>query len=213
MNEIFTLPGRRFGFNNITGELFRVKMMQLRRCLPSGYTPLNCVGGNGSQYVITDIYLASTDVVECEFRNSSTTGYGAVYGIYKAGEASAFYGNKTYYGYDFANSKVDTDIEVDTKWHSSRHDFVNGTLTVDNTTVSFEPFEFTNTTKNGILTRYYNGSYGYNWNGYIRKFKVTRDGEVICDLTPAKNEDNIPGLYDFISGNFYTAASGTLLWE
>lgn len=212
MNEIFTLPGRQFG-NNITGELFRVKMMQLRMCLPSGYTLLNCVGGDGSQYVITDIYLASTDVVECEFRNSSTTGYGAVYGIYKGGEASAFYGNKTYYGYDVANSKVDTDIGVDTEWHSSRHDFANGTLTVDNTTVSFEPWEFTNKTKNGVLTRYYSGSYGYNWNGYIRKFKVTRDGEVICDLIPAKNEDNIPGLYDLISGNFYTAESGTLLWE
>jgi hypothetical protein len=187
-----------------------VKMVH-RSGLPSGYKLLEYVGGSGSQYVITDIYLASTDVVECEYRNSSTTGYGAVYGIFKAGESSALYGNQTYYGYDVVNNKVDTRISVDTDWHASRHDFAHGTLTIDETTVSFTPFEFVNTTKNAVLSRYYNNSYGYNWKGYVRKFKVTRGGEVICDLLPAKDSNDEAGLYDFISGNFYTATGGTLL--
>lgn len=182
-----------------------------RSGLPSGYRLLEYVGGSGSQYVITDLYLASTDVIECEYRNSSTTGYGAVYGIFKTGESSALYGNQTYYGYDESNNKVDTDIRVDTEWHSSRHDFVNGTLTIDGTTVTFTPFTFVNSTKNAVLSRYYNGSYGYNWKGYIRKFKVTRNGEVVCDLLPAKNSNNVAGLYDLISGSFYQAAAGTLL--
>lgn len=182
-----------------------------RSGLPSGYKLLEYIGGSGSQYVITDLYLASTDVVECEYRNSSTTGYGAIYGIYKTGESSALYGNQTYYGYDVGNNKVDTEMAVDTEWHSARHDFVNGTLTIDNTTVSFTPFEFVNSTKNAVLSRYYNGNYGYNWKGYIRKFKVTRGNEVICNLLPAKNSSNVAGLYDLVSGNFYTATGGTLL--
>ena len=182
-----------------------------RSGLPEGYRLLEYVGGSGSQYVITNVYLASTDVVECEYRNSSTTGYGAIYGIYKTGDSSALYGNQTYYGYNEANNKVDSGVSVDTEWHSSRHDFVNGTLTIDNTSVSFTPFEFTNSTKNAVLSRYYNGSYGYNWKGYIRKFKVTRGGEVICDLLPAKNSSDVAGLYDLISGSFYTATGGTLL--
>lgn len=182
-----------------------------RSGLPSGYKLLEYVGGNGSQYVITDLYLASTDVVECEYRNSSTTGYGAVYGIFKNGESSALYGNQTYYGYDEANNKVDTGMSVDTNWHSSRHDFVNGTLTIDNTSVSFTPFEFVNSTKNAVLSRFYNGSYGYNWKGFVRKFKVTRGNEVVCDLLPAKNSSNEAGLYDLISGSFYTATGGTLI--
>lgn len=182
-----------------------------RSGLPSGYKLLEYVGGSGSQYVITDLYLASTDVVECEFRNSATTGYGAVYGIFALGESSALYGNQTYYGYNESNNKVDTDIRVNTEWHTSRHDFVNGTLTIDDTTVTFTPFEFVNSTKNAVLSRYYNNSYGYNWKGFVRKFKVTRNGEVVCDLLPAKDSNNVAGLYDLVSGSFYTAAAGTLL--
>lgn len=185
--------------------------MARRSGLPSGYKLLEYVGGSGSQYVITDLYLASTDVIECEFRNSATTGYGAVYGIFALGESSALYGNQTYYGYSVSNNKVDTDIQVDTEWHTSRHDFVNGTLTIDNATATFTPFEFENGTKNAVLSRYYNGSYGYNWKGYIRKFKVTRNGEVVCDLLPAKDSNDVAGLYDLVTGAFYTATGGTLL--
>ena len=156
-----------------------VVRMVHRSGLPSGYKLLEYVGGSGSQYVITDLYLASTDVIECEYCNSSTTGYGAVYGVFKVGESSALYGNQTYYSYDSVNDKVNTGISVDTEWHSSRHDFVNGTLTIDNTTVTFTPFEFVNSTKNAVLSRYYNNNYGYNWKGYVRKFKVTRGNEVV----------------------------------
>lgn len=182
-----------------------------RSGLPSGYKLLEYVGSSGSAYVLTDVFLASTDVVEAEFRNSSTTGYGALYGVFKLADSSALYANQTYYGYDESNNKVDTDIRVNTDWHSSRHDFVNGTLTIDDTTVTFVPFEFSNSVQNAVLARYYNNSYGYIWKGYIRKFKVTRGGEVICDLLPAKNEQDEAGLYDLISGNFYTATSGTLV--
>lgn len=188
-----------------------VLKMVHRSGLPSGYTLLEYVGGNGSQYIVTNVYLASTDVVEAEYKNSSTTGYGAVYGIYKSGESSALYGNQSYYGYDESNSKVDTGVSVDTDWHSSRHDFVNGTLTIDNTTVNFTPWTFVNGTKNAVLTRYYNGSYGYHWKGYIRKFKVTRGNEVVCDLIPAKDGEGVAGLYDLISGSFYTATGDTLI--
>ena len=182
-----------------------------RSGLPSGYKLLEYVGGNGSRYVLTDLYLASTDVVECEFKNSTTTGYGAMYGVFKLGESSALYANQTYYGYDADNNKVDTDIRVDTEWHSSRHDFVNGTLTIDDTTVTFAPFEFENSVQNAVLSRYYNNNYGYNWKGYVRKFKVTRNGEVVCDLLPAKNSNDVAGLYDLVTGNFYTATGGDLL--
>ena len=182
-----------------------------RSGLPSGYKLLEYVGSSGAAYVVTDVFLASTDVVEAEFRNNSTTGYGSLYGIFKLGESSALYANQTYYGYDESNNKVDTDIRVNTDWHSSRHDFVNGTLTIDDTTVTFPPFEFANSVQNAVLARYYNNSYGYIWKGFIRKFKVTRGGEVICDLLPAKNEQDEAGLYDLISGNFYTATSGTLV--
>lgn len=188
------------------------KMTAVHRSgLPSGYTLLDSVGGSGSQWVITDTYLASTDVVECEFRNSTTTGYGAVYGIFRAGDSSALYGNQTYYGYDVYNNKVDTRIPVDTDWHASRHDFANGTLTIDDTTVTYTPFEFENSAKNAVLSRYYNNSYGYGWKGYVRKFKVTRGNEVICDLLPCKNDQDVAGFYDLAAEKFYAPTGGALL--
>lgn len=198
----------------VDGEMFcnNGKLVAVHRSgLPSGYKLLEYVGSSGSAYVVTDVYLASTDVVEAEFRNNSTTGYGSLYGVFKLGDSSALYANQTYYGYNESNDKVDTDLRVNTDWHSSRHDFVNGTLTIDDTTVTFTPFEFENSVKNAVLARYYNNSYGYIWKGFIRKFKVTRGGEVICDLLPAKNESDEAGLYDLISGTFYTATSGTLV--
>lgn len=188
------------------------KMTAVHRSgLPSGYTLLDSVGGSGSQWVITGTYLASTDVVECEFRNSTTTGYGAVYGVFRAGDSSALYGNQTYYGYDVYNNKVDTRIPVDTDWHASRHDFANGTLTIDDTTVTYTPFEFENSTKNAVLSRYYNNSYGYGWKGYVRKFKVTRGNEVICDLLPCKNDQDVAGFYDLAAEKFYAPTGGALL--
>lgn len=198
----------------VNGEIYcnNGKLVAVHRSgLPSGYTLLDSVGGSGSQWVITDIYLASTDVVECEFRNSTTTGFGAVYGIFRLGDSSALYGNQTYYSYDGDNNKVDTGIDVDTAWHASQHDFVHGTLTIDDTTVTFTPFEFENGTNNAVLSRYYNNSYGYGWKGYVRKFKVTRGNEVICDLLPCKNEQDVAGFYDLVEEKFYSPTGGALL--
>ena len=108
-----------------------------RSGLPSGYKLLEYVGGSGSQYIPTPVKIASTDIIEAEFRNSSASGYGALYGIYAMGQSSAFYANRTYYGYDVSNGAVNTNIDVDTEWHSVKHDFVNGVLTLDGDDFSF----------------------------------------------------------------------------
>lgn len=176
----------------------------LRKSFATSYVELEYIEATGTQYLDTGIKLNSDDVVKTEFANTSSTGYGAVYGIYQTGESSAFYANQTYYGYDVVNKKVNTNISVDTEWHETTHDFSNGILTIDNTTVSFTPFEFENTVNNYLFGRYYDGSYGYLFKGRIRKFKVIRNGVVICDLIPAKNGSDVVGMYDRISKTFLT---------
>lgn len=202
--KVTTSDGKTYCNN---GEIVAVH----RSGLPRGYTLLDSVGSGGSAYVLTDFCIASTDVIESEFCNSSSTGYGALYGVFRLGDSSAFYANQTYYSYDEANNKVNSDVRVDTDWHSVRHDFANGTLTVDDVTVTFEPFEFVNDVENAIFARYYNKSYGYVFKGYIRKFKVTRSNEVVCDLLPCKNEQNVAGLYDVVNSTFYATTGGNLL--
>lgn len=173
--------------------------------LPLGYTLLEYISANNGPYIETDIKIASTDIVETEFANNSSTGYGALYGIYDTGQSSAFYANQTYYGYDAANNKVDTGVSVDTNWHTAVHNFVDGTLTLDGNIVSFTPFSFTNSVNNAIFARYYNGSYGYFFRGKIRKHKVTRGNTVLCDMVPVRNDStNELGLYDLINDRFWT---------
>lgn len=169
--------------------------------LPLEYTLLDSVGCSSSHDITTPIYLASTDVVECRFRNSSTNGYGALYGTFALGESSAFYANGTYYGYNASNTKIDTDIDIDTNWHTLRHDFVNGEITIDEKTTTFTPFTFTNSDAMHIFSRYYNKGYGYYWKGYISYFKVYRNGELICNYIPAKYDGNV-GVYDLVNKEF-----------
>ena len=173
--------------------------------LPLGYTLLEYISANNGPYIETDIKIASTDIIETEFANNSSTGYGALYGIYNTGESSAFYASQTYYGYDVANNKVDTGVSVGTDWHTAVHNFVDGTITLGGNTVSFTPFSFTNSVNNAIFARYYNGSYGYFFRGKIRKHKVTRGNTVLCDMVPVRNDStNELGLYDLINDRFWT---------
>ena len=176
------------------------------RKLPVGYTELEYITTIGDVYIDTGIKLANTDIVEVEFKNNNGTSasYGALYGIYATGESSAFYANGTYYGYDSTNTQVNTNVAVDGNWHKVVHDFVNGTLTLDNTVTAFTPFTFTNTVNCGLCARYSN-RYGYFWRGSVKRFTVTRGSSAICDLIPAiRKSDDAVGMYDIVRNQFFS---------
>lgn len=171
--------------------------------LPLGYQPYEYITASGNQWLNTGVKLASTDITETVFKNTSTTGYGALYGVFAMGDSSAFYANGTYYGYDATNGKVDTRVSVDTDWHTLRHDFGNGVITLDGNDTTYTPFEFDNAKDNYLFARYYNTSYGYGFKGSCKRYKVIRNGELICDLIPAiQLSDNTIGMYDLINDVF-----------
>lgn len=171
--------------------------------LPTGYQLYEYITSNGSKWLNTGVKLASTDVVEAEFKNNSATGYGALYGVFALGDSSAFYANGTYYGYDVANGKVDTGVSVDTAWHTLRQDFANGVITLDGNDTTYTPFEFENTRDNYLFARFYNNGYGYGFKGSCKRFKVFRNGVLICDLIPVVQlSDNAVGMYDLVQNEF-----------
>ena len=174
--------------------------------LPSEYRLLDYIGGTGTQYILTSIKLSNTDVVKTEFQNNSSSSVGAIYGEYVRDMATALYSNGTYYCYDASLNKVDSTIRVDTDWHKATHDFINGTLTIDDTTVTFSPYTFTTDVDTAIMGRYYNNAYGYFYNGKVRRFTVIRSGVVAYDLIPALNSSDVPGMYDIVNNVFYTNA-------
>lgn len=171
--------------------------------LPLEYQPYEYLTANGNKWLNTGVKLASTDIVETEFKNSSSSGYGALYGVFALGDSSAFYANGTYYGYDVTNDKVNTGISVDTEWHTLRQDFGNGVITLDSNDTTYTPFEFENTKDNYLFARYYNNSYGYGFKGSCKRYKVIRNGVLICDLIPVVQlSDNAVGMYDLVNNVF-----------
>ena len=42
--------------------------------------------------------------------------------------------------------------------------------------------------------------------GYIFYMKIKKNGTLVRDLVPAKNSNNVAGLYDFVTNTFYTSA-------
>ena len=171
--------------------------------LPLEYQPYEHITARGNQWLNTGIQLASTDITETVFKNSSSSGYGALYGVFAMGDSSAFYANGTYYGYDVANNKVNTGVSVDTEWHTLRQDFGNGIITLDGNDTTYTPFEFENTKDNYLFARYYNNSYGYGFKGSCKRYKVIRNGVLICDLIPVVQlSDNDVGMYDLVNNVF-----------
>lgn len=193
---------------SVKGKVYNV-VIDGSLLVPDDYEELECLESDGTKYIDTGIKLASTDIVETEFKNTTANDYGAVYGVYAIGQSSAFYANVTYYGYDVTNNKVNTNIAVDTAWHKIRHDFIDGVLSVDGVNTEFTPFEFTNTVNNYLFARYYNGSYGYGLKGCIKRYKVYREGVLILDLVPCERKvDNAQGMFDRVSETFVELGGG-----
>lgn len=171
--------------------------------LPPGYKRLKSIKGTGTQYINTGIKLASTDYIMARFKNTSASGVGGIYGIYKTGESSALYANGTYYGYDASNNKVNTNIAVDTNWHDVAHAFGYGVLVIDGTYTRFTPFTFTNTNNCPLFARIFNNAIGYYFSGEIAYWQVYRNDTLYMDLVPCISPNNEVGMYDMVGGQFY----------
>ena len=172
--------------------------------LPFRYKKVEYITASWTQWLNTWIKLASTDIVEVEFRNSSSSWYWALYWVFAVWDSSAFYANWTYYWYDVVNNKVNTWVSVDTSRHSLRQDFGNWVITLDNVDTTYTPFTFDNNKDNYLFSRYYSNSYWYWFKGSCRKYKIYRWWELICDLIPVidtQNNDE-PWMYDLVSGDF-----------
>lgn len=171
--------------------------------LPPGYKRLEYIRATGTQYINTGLKLASTDYIMARFKNTSASGVGGIYGIYKTGESTALYANGTYYGYDASNNKVNTGVSVDTDWHNVTHAFGYGVLILDETYTTFAPFTFTNTNNCPLFARTYNNAIGYYFSGDIAYWQVYRNDDLYMDLIPCISPNNEVGMYDMISGTFY----------
>ena len=183
-----------------------------------GYTKLEYIEGTGTQYIRTDILPVSNNKIEADIYQVSTyssetafmgvrdssTGIGLEY--YYSGGVPYFWGSPcgTIGGgssaydrvvhYEVTHSSTGTTLYTSTNGTYSNNFVYNGTGNVTPYTI----FAYNNY-----------GSAGYYFRGRVYGIKIYESGVLAHDLIPVKrNSDTEYGLYDLITGSFYTN-SGT----
>ena len=172
--------------------------------LPSGYTELEYIEGTGTQYIDTGKDFASNIKLYMEtmyLSPLSTYGWGR-----NAGSQEVLWQNNMFYfggGYSSTSQRV-----IDTKYAYDL-DFTAGAMVakINGAVVR----ETTNTYNASVANRIYLfalNSYGNDidkYSGRVYGFKYINGSTLEQNLVPARrNSDNEVGMYDTVSGRFFT---------
>lgn len=184
--------------------------------LPSEYTPLMYIEATGTQYINTGVVLdGEKSRVVMDFQASLTSSNNSLFGARTSTTSKAFSfridsSNKWSAGY---NTTTDAISAADEDRHTV--DFDKNVVKLDGTTIkTFTSASFQTPSTIGCAVgaiRATSGSLVYYGNTKIYSFKIYTDDVLTIDLVPARrSSDNAVGMYDRLSGTFFTnAGSGT----
>ncbi len=176
--------------------------------LPVGYTQLQYIESTGTQYIDTGITNVQTgSVVEVTFQSDNFDGWHTVYGNKRGSNNwiaytlnTATQQNSYIYG-----TYYDTDYPITTDKHTIRQEsnkfYLDGTLAY-----TAAERTFTNDT-NLLLFARASTNTEYMFHGKIYAAKIWNDGTMVGDFVPARrNSDDAIGMFDTVSGQFFTNA-------
>ena len=174
--------------------------------LPSGYTRLQYIQTSGTQYINTGIVGAATWKIIAQSNAVSTSKNTILVANGTSGSSwfgalmNGKWGAGTASGY-FSSVPNETKVSVEVNFASNKiSGNVNGS-------------SFTRSQTNSYMSNAYNlfqfGS-DYYFKGKLWNAVCIQSGNLVRDFIPAKNSSNVVGLYDMVSGTFFTnAGSGT----
>lgn len=184
--------------------------------LPTGYTQLEYIESNGTQYILTNIPWTSV----ARFRGKAQENpmpdnniYNrAVLGSSLSNEYVALYGTFYVSGtstkYWYWNTGIDPNITAEFDHHkngssSNWTGTINGVSTsTTEAAFSGDVILFGSGSQDGHMTLY-RSFYGKVW--YIQLFG-DNGNEIFNGIPARRNSDNVLGMYDTVSGNFFTNA-------
>lgn len=183
--------------------------------LPEEYQRVEYLQGDGSAYLSIDYYATSKTKVEAEIEPISipvdtTYAQTGVYGEWESGKVYRTYWSNSETPYWSITPGTATGF-VQLQKQYIMQDAANGKLIVNGNEYTFTPeANWTSATQFKIF-RADVGSNHYSANMKLYYFKIYDNGELRRDLVPCKRKsDNTPGLYDRVTGAFYTnAGSGS----
>ena len=180
--------------------------------LPAGYTELQYIESTGTQYIDTGIYgnLNTEAEIDVHLNETTSSSTNRIFGnftnadkaitINGSNAASNFsrFGDKSQQANIYSSERSVYKIN---KTNLTRNGVV--LMTFDTTT----PFTTEGTLLVGSSTSTGGGVVGKLYSAIIRE-----NGNTIMRLVPAKNSSNVVGMYDTVSGTFFTnAGTGTFV--
>lgn len=176
-----------------------------QRNLPAEYTQLEYIESTGTQHIDTGIKQQDGDEFGLVYQQVTLdTSYRSLFGASVGGAAGSLYISQTSSDTWVGNVRV-TSLRPDTNKHtlswtvSSSSDqsivideinYSAAVQIIPNADLSVKVFA-RNETQSKMIGKVY---------GYYQK----RNGEYLINLVPAKDSNNVIGMYDTVSGNFFT---------
>ena len=210
-----------------------------QRNLPSGYTELEYLQSSGTQWIDTGYKPNANTAINIKYYPAVSSTFMCLYGVQDSKTSKRFYGlisatqfkvqinsnaggTESYWGLNkngtfsknsngtFAETQCIVDLTVDNvnKNVSIKSDEYNGDISLSGT----EFGDNLNCTNNMLLlSRSTAGTAGNSFSGRIYVFSIKDNGVLIQNLIPARrNSDNVLGMYDTVTGTFFTnAGTGT----
>ena len=185
--------------------------------LPRGYTQVEYLESNGTQYINTRYYPNNLTDVECKFMYNQLTGNTAssVFGVRESNSGvsqflmSVANGELWIVNGSYNHSIPSIRPLVNTEYIlriTPQKAYWNGTeiLTMSSSAANcknLSMFAFGRNTWSGLANKFY---------GKIYYLKIYEDGVLVRNLIPCINQSNVAGMYDTVNGVFYTnAGTGT----
>ena len=198
-------------YDTVSGEFFTSDSGTDFEAGPAIYTLLDYIQSDGTSYINLGFKANSAMRIETEFQHDSTQN-DAPFGVYGYGGNLAFYtGAANANSYFYGASKIDLGVKLNTtNWHSVVVDGAGGEIVVDGISTPYSPSTFTQTSNMVLFARRHNSSgYGMLMTGKVRYFRVYDNGTLYFNGLPARNSSGVVGIYDTISGNFFTGVDSS----
>ncbi len=179
------------------------------------------IESTGTQCINTGILADATTFFEIEYMITATTSYATLIGVDKGGATRLFLGvcsngiNRNYFyagnsGGEFSNSYNALNIKTSARYTTNTLvlENINGTITRTVTSSGISaldiPLYLFALNRNGNRTDYSKLR--------IYSVKITKNGSLVINAVPAKDDNGIACLYDYVSESYiYNAGSGAFV--
>ena len=186
------------------------------RGLPEGYTKLQYIQSTGTQWINTGMALnTATDDIELVFEADSYTSGNSLFGA-RASTTSNVYSfaisSSLKYRVGWGASSPTLDIDADTNKHTLKIEHNGGVFKLDGVTIATRGNTsiVTPTTAGLFAIHATSSTKVYYGRTKIYEYKMLRNGKLTQHMIPAKNSNNVAGMWDTVTKTFFTnAGSGS----